>query len=143
MNDATTPGAKPRPACRTPEHTKQSRRARYPAALALIAILLCACQVIGKAAIAGTVTSISLPPDSRLTVQLCGHAVPDCDRWIYPDVAGRFAAVDLEPGLYTAAVFLEERNGLVPLASREVTVLPGVTTPVDIAIEELPSIPST
>ena len=119
------------------------RRPRHPSALAAFAIVLYACQGTGTAAVAGSVTSVPLPPDSRLAVQLCAHAAPDCDRWIYPDEAGRFAAPELDPGAYTAAVFLERRNGLVPLASREVTVLPGITTPVDIIVQELPPIPSS
>ncbi len=118
-----------------------ARLARTGATIAALGLAISACLVTGKAVLNGRVAPVPLPPHSQLAVQVCEKAIPDCDRWFYPDAAGRFQAPELDPGRYTVTAFLEEPGGLTPLASVEAVLLGGQTATVEVVVPALPSIP--
>jgi hypothetical protein len=115
---------------------------RSPALKLLVAALvlaICACRAPDGAALDGRVTSVSLPPNTRLAVQICEQSRGDCDRWLYPPSNGTFLLERLDPGPYTVAVFLETANGLAPITSSVTKFLVGQTTVVDLVIPVIPS----
>jgi hypothetical protein len=113
-----------------------------PLLLALV-VVLGSCQGPRGAALDGRVTSVSLPPHTRLTVQVCERADRDCNRWLYPDVRGGIHVDQLEPGDYAITVFLETPSGLALLTSSVATLLVGQTTEVDLIVPAIPSQPAT
>lgn len=90
----------------------------------------------------GRVTSVALPAMSRLVVHVCPESTGDCDRWLYLTADGEFR-IELAPGRYAVAVFLETRSGLVPLTSEAATLLADRTSVVDLVVIAIQSFSST
>ena len=87
-------------------------------------------------------STVPLPAESRLAVEVCPEATRDCGRWLYPQPNGEFR-VELLPGRYTVAVFLETRNGIVLLTSSATTLLADRTSVLDLVVGAIPSYPAT
>ena len=93
-------------------------------------------------AIVGQITSVPLPPGSRLAVQVC-EPMTDCDRWLYPEPDERFEVLGLDPADYAVIAWLETPSGLAKLTSVTVSVVSGQTVTVRLVVSAIPSMPST
>lgn len=101
------------------------------------------CKAPDYATLAVHVVGPSLPPSTRLAVQICEQAIQGCDRWVYPDANGRLQVDKLNPSDYTVTVFLETANGLTLLITSNALVAGGQTANLELVIPAIPTQPAT